>query len=123
MEASTPMEILKAGSMLTAIHGEAGYSTADGPAARSILRAPNPTARQVKSLWSILGKYISLLAALGVDYARLVPPDPAQEKIVPQADVRLAPVHTERGSEIAVLFQYDPKIVEAVKECRKRYFD
>lgn len=116
------MEILKAAKTLVS---ENGLGVTDSPAARSILRSPNPSVRQVRSLWTILGKYRERLLGFGVDYEKLVPPEigSLHEKTVPSAAVRLVPVDTERGHEVAVLFAYDHAIMETVKAARRKWFD
>jgi SWI/SNF-related matrix-associated actin-dependent regulator 1 of chromatin subfamily A len=119
----TTKEILEASRLLDGI----GYSAVDGPAARAILRSPTQTARQIRSLWGILGKYRSQLEGLGVRYGSLVPPEltaaSVPEKFTPQATVRLVPVDTSRGHEVAVLFSYDAAISGALEPCRKRWLD
>lgn len=135
VSAPTIPEILEAARMLAGVcdgartRDESGYNAVDGPTAKSILRAPSPTARQIRCLWNILRKYRGQLEGFGVQYDSLVPPE-----LPPRAGngtftfqpnrVRLVWVDTKYGRQIAVVFAYDAGIVAALKEGgRKRWFD
>lgn len=133
-QAPTVQEILEAARMLAGVcdgartRDESGYNAVDGPTAKSILRAPSPTARQVRCLWNILRKYSRQLEGFGVQYDALVPPElpPRNEngKFTFQPNrVRLVWVDTKYGRQIAVVFAYDAPIVAALKSMKKRWFD
>lgn len=132
--APTVQEILDAARMLSGVcdgartRDESGYNAVDGPTAKSILRAPNPTARQVRCLWNILRKYRGQLSGFGIEYDALVPPElpprgeSGQFTFQPHR-VRLVWVDTQYGRQIAVVFAYDAAIVTALKARGKRWFD
>ena len=64
----TSAEILKAAAALLEA---GGCEDVDVPVLRSVLAEKVPTGRQVRSVWSILGRYRD---RLGMDYGALVPP-------------------------------------------------
>lgn len=126
----TRAEILRAAEVLAgqcdgavALDGM-GYNSVDSPVAKSIMRSRRQTDRQLRTLWSILGKYRAQLERLGVDYGTLVPPSCPprgvdEQFLVPANRVRLAWVDTKRGNRIAIVFAYDPKMNEFLKGIRK----
>lgn len=138
--APTPEEILQAGRALAEVcdgaveQDGAGYNGCDSPTAKSILRSPNPTVRQIRCLWNILRKYRKQLAARGVAYETLVPPPlPAAPApgtkptvFVPQKiTVKLQWADTAHGRRIVISTSaYSPEVILQVgTKTSKRWFD
>ena len=134
----TPAEIVAAARALSAVcdgakeDDERGYNGVDSPVAKSILKAQNPTVRQIRCLWTILRKYKGQLAEMGVEYDSLVPPpapvEPArvqgQPYVPPALEISLCWADTEYGRRILIATSaYSPEVVEKVKKLPKRWFD
>lgn len=138
---ATRAEIFHAASLLARAPEEAGYSDLDLPTAKSILAFDMPTDRQIRSLWTILGRYADQLTGLGVDYSSLVPPPVPGS---PEAGRTPIKIVTEQGSSpvekkksdktvylglsknkewVTVAFKFHPKLYEVVEKLPNRRFD
>ena len=113
-------DILKTAALLKEA---SGFNAVDAPVAQAILDAPQATARQIRSLWGLLGRYRGRLEALGVAYETLVPPAlPPQgsDAFMPSSTrVRLSWVETGQGRRIAISFAYDEQLIEILKKLKK----
>lgn len=117
-ETSVRAEILRVAALLAE-----EYDPVDSAVVRTILDAEIRTDRQIRSLWSILGRYQERLSALGVDLNALVPPPaPAAPQGAPAPApnrVRVAWLDTKYGRRIALRFSKDPRLIEVLKSLRK----
>lgn len=112
----TRAEILRAAELVVQ-----ECNAVDWAVVKAILAAQRRTDGQIRSLWSILGRYRECLSALGIEHAALVPPPPTARGVREAVANRVRVFWTEtgRGRRIAVSFAKDERLLEALKGLRK----
>lgn len=114
---ATRAEILRAAEALAG-----RYDPVDSAVAKAIVRSPGHTDRQIRTLWTILGKYRAPLAELGIDHGALVPPPepgPGPDAFLPAPGrVRFSRLETPKGRRIALRFAFDERINGVLKAFR-----
>lgn len=141
MKAPTPDLILAAARALAMVCDGAherdghGYNGVDSPVAKSILRSPKPTVRQIRCLWSMLRKYKGQLEANGFEYELMVPPPlpaeaprvpgrPAEPYVPAPIQVSFSWAQTKYGRRISIITStYSADVVLRIKKLPKRWFD
>lgn len=114
----TRAEIVRAATLLA---DGAGLDAVDAPVVRAVLRSTRRTDRQLRTLWAILQKYRVQLGLLGVRHEELVPPPappPGTDDRLAANVVRIAWVEGRQGRRIAVRFEKDVALIEAMKALR-----
>lgn len=131
--AQTPELIVHAAQVLAGICDGAkkqdglGYNGVDSRFMKELAQIENHSERQLRCMWHTLRKYRKQLEGAGIQYDAMVPPpamaprprDTTGRFIQETPRVKIEWVETRFGRRIAVIFGYNPVLVEAVKSVKK----
>lgn len=114
-----------------------GCAPLDRTTLKSILAFDKPTDRQIRCLWTILGRYASQFAEAGLDYAQLVPPPLPAAPQDGRAPIDLSTNTPSNGKPpknvlfalgknsewVAIIFKFHPKLHAVVQNLPQRRYD